>query len=163
MTSAHDFEHDTIDGRRCSLADYKGKALLIVNVASRCGLTPQYKGLEELYREMKDKGLVVLGFPCNQFGGQEPGGEAEIQEFCSTRYDVTFPLFSKLEVNGPSRHPLYGWLTEQATQPDGSGDIKWNFAKFVVGRNGKVLARFAPPTSPSAPEVRQSIESALGG
>jgi glutathione peroxidase len=161
MTTAHDFEHDTIDGRRCSLGDYKGKALLIVNVASRCGLTPQYTALEELYREMKDKGLMVLGFPCNQFGGQEPGSEAEIKEFCSTRYDVTFPLFSKLEVNGPNRHPLYGWLTEQATQPEGSGDIKWNFAKFVVDRDGKLVARFGPKTAPTDETVVEAVERAL--
>jgi glutathione peroxidase len=161
MTSAHDFEHTTIDGRPCSLADYKGKALLIVNVASQCGLTPQYKGLEELYREMKDKGLVVLGFPCNQFAGQEPGSEAEIQQFCSSRYDVTFPLFSKLEVNGKNRHPLYGWLTAQATQPDGAGDIKWNFAKFVVDRNGELVARFSPTTAPNAETVLDAVTRAL--
>jgi glutathione peroxidase len=105
----------------------------------------------------------VLGFPCNQFAGQEPGSDADVKAFCSTNYGVTFPMFSKIDVNGTGKAPLYAWLTEQATQPDWPGDIKWNFAKFVVGRNGKVLARFAPATSPSAPEVRQSIESALGG
>jgi glutathione peroxidase len=161
MTSAHDFKHQTIDGKPCSLADYKGKVLLIVNVASQCGLTPQYKGLEELYREKKDEGLVVLGFPCNQFAGQEPGSEAEIQQFCSTRYDVTFPLFAKLDVNGQSRHPLYEWLTAQATQPDGSGDIKWNFAKFVIGRDGEVVARFSPTTAPTAETVIDAVQRAL--
>jgi glutathione peroxidase len=161
MTSAHDFEHKTIDGRSCSLGEYKGKVLLIVNVASKCGLTPQYKGLEELYRELKDRGVEVLGFPCNQFGGQEPGSEAEIQQFCSTRYDVTFPLFAKLEVNGKDRHPLYAWLTSQPTAPDGSGDIKWNFAKFVIGRDGQVVARFGPTTAPSAESVVEAIERGL--
>jgi glutathione peroxidase len=162
MTSAYDFTQKTIDGKDSSLADYRGKVVLIVNVASRCGLTPQYAGLEELYRGMKDRGFAVLGFPCNQFGAQEPGTEAEIQQFCSTKYDVTFPLFSKLEVNGKGRHPLYGWLTEQATQPDGAGDIKWNFAKFLVGRDGKLLARFAPATAATAPTVVDAIEAALG-
>jgi glutathione peroxidase len=161
MTSAHDFKHTTIDGRPCSLGDYKGKVLLVVNVASQCGLTPQYKGLEELYRELKDKGLVVLGFPCNQFAGQEPGTEAEIQQFCSTSYDVTFPLFAKLDVNGKDRHPLYEWLTTQATQPDGSGDIKWNFAKFVIGRDGQVVARFSPTTAPTAETVVEAVQRAL--
>jgi glutathione peroxidase len=161
MTTAHDFEQPTIDGEQRSLRDYQGKAMLIVNVASQCGLTPQYKALEELYREMKDKGLVVLGFPCNQFGAQEPGTESEIKQFCSTRYDVTFPMFSKLEVNGPSRHPLYAWLTQQPTQPDGPGDIKWNFAKFVVDRHGKLIARFGPTTAPTAEPVVEAIERAL--
>ena len=161
MTTAHDFEQPTIDGERRSLRDYEGKAMLIVNVASQCGLTPQYKALEELYREMKDKGLVVLGFPCNQFGAQEPGTESEIKQFCSTRYDVTFPMFSKLDVNGANRHPLYAWLTQQPTQPDGPGDIKWNFAKFVVDRHGKLIARFGPTTSPTAEPVVEAIERAL--
>jgi glutathione peroxidase len=162
MTSAHDFTHKTIDGKDCSLASYRGKVVLLVNVASRCGLTPQYAALEELYRGMKDRGLAVLGFPCNQFGGQEPGTEAEIQQFCSTKYDVSFPLFSKLEVNGKDRHPLYAWLTEQATQPDGAGDVKWNFAKFLVDKDGKLIARFGPTTAPTAPSVVDAIEAALG-
>jgi glutathione peroxidase len=161
MTTAHDFKLKTIDGQDKSLADYRGKALLLVNVASRCGLTPQYTALEELYRGMKERGLVVLGVPCNQFAGQEPGTEAEIQQFCSTQYDVTFPLFTKVEVNGATRHPLYAWLTAQPTTPDGPGDIKWNFAKFLIGRDGQIAARFSPTTAPTAPQVVDAIESAL--
>jgi glutathione peroxidase len=161
MTSAHDFEHTTIDGQKRSLADYQGKALLIVNVASRCGLTPQYTGLEELYRANKERGLLVLGFPCNQFAGQEPGTEAEIKQFCESRYDVTFPLFAKLDVNGAQRHPLYAWLTAQPTQPDGPGDIKWNFAKFLVGKQGEIVARFGPTTAPASEGVIEAIDRAL--
>jgi glutathione peroxidase len=162
MTTAYDFEQKTIDGEPKSLADYRGKALLLVNVASKCGLTPQYTGLEELYRGMKDRGLLVLGFPCNQFAGQEPGTEAEIKQFCSTSYDVTFPLFAKLDVNGAARHPLYAWLTAQPTQPDGPGDIKWNFGKFLIDRQGNVAARFSPTTSPTSPDVVEAIERVLG-
>jgi len=136
--------------------------LLVVNVASRCGLTPQYTALEDLYRGMKDRGLVVLGFPCNQFGAQEPGSEAEIKQFCSTRYDVTFPMFSKLEVNGSARHPLYALLTTQPTAPDGPGDVKWNFAKFLIDREGKIAARFSPTTPPTSPDVVDAVERALG-
>ncbi len=162
MTSAHDFTHKTIDGQDKALGDYRGKVLLVVNVASRCGLTPQYTALEELYRGMKGRGFEVLGFPCNQFGAQEPGTEDEIKAFCSTQYDVSFPLFSKLEVNGGGRHPLYAWLTAEPTAPDGPGDIKWNFAKFLIGRDGKVAARFGPTTAPTAPQVVDAIEAALG-
>lgn len=162
MTTAHDFSHKTIDGDERSLADYAGKALLVVNVASKCGLTPQYTGLEELYREMKNRGLVVLGFPCNQFAAQEPGSEAEIKEFCATKYDVSFPLFAKLEVNGAGRHPLYAWLTTEATRPDGPGDIRWNFAKFVLDRQGHIVARFGPTTAPASEDVLAAIERALG-
>ncbi len=161
MTTAHDFELNDIAGRKVSLADYRGKAVLIVNVASKCGLTPQYTGLEELYRANKERGLVVLGLPCNQFAGQEPGTETEIKDFCESRYDVTFPLFSKLEVNGQNRHPLYAWLTEQPTQPDGPGDIKWNFAKFLIGKNGDVVARFAPTTAPASEAVVEAVDRAL--
>jgi glutathione peroxidase len=161
MTSAHDFEHNTIDGQQRSLADYRGKVLLIVNVASQCGLTPQYSGLEELYRAMKDRGLEVLGFPCNQFGGQEPGTETEIKQFCETRFDVTFPLFAKLEVNGKARHPLYAWMTAQDTRPDGAGDVKWNFAKFLIDRQGALIARFSPMTAPASPELVDTLERAL--
>ncbi len=163
MADIYGFTAKTIDGANQPLADYRDKVLLVVNVASKCGLTPQYDALQKIHAEYADKGFAVLGFPCNQFAGQEPGSDADVKAFCSTSYGVTFPMFSKIDVNGTGKAPLYAWLTEQATQPDGPGDIKWNFAKFVVGRNGKVLARFAPPTSPSAPEVRQSIESALGG
>jgi glutathione peroxidase len=162
MTNAFDFTHKTIEGREQPLSDYRGKVLLLVNVASRCGLTPQYTALEELHRSFKDRGLAVLGFPCNQFAEQEPATEAEIKQFCSTRYDVSFPLFSKLEVNGDGRHPLYAWLSEQVTQPDGPGNIKWNFAKFLIGRDGQVLARFSPATAPATPSVVSAIEAALG-
>jgi glutathione peroxidase len=162
MSTLYDFEHKSINGEQQSLADYRGKVALVVNVASKCGLTPQYEGLEELYRSYKDRGLTVLGFPCNQFAGQEPGTEQEIQSFCSTKYDVSFPLFSKLEVNGPARHPLYAWLTSEETQPDAAGDVKWNFAKFLVGRDGKVVARFSPTAAPKAPEVVEAVEKALG-
>ena len=161
MANAHDFSAKTIDGRDKKLSDYKGKVLLVVNVASQCGLTPQYKGLEEIYRRYHDRGLEVLGFPCNQFAGQEPGSEAEIQTFCSTRFDVTFPLFSKIEVNGDKRHPLYGFLTAQATQPDGAGDIQWNFAKFLVGKDGTVIARFSPTERPDSADLTGAIEKAL--
>ena len=160
--SIHEHTAKDIDGNERSLSDYRGKALLVVNVASQCGLTPQYEGLEKLHQELSAKGLAVLGFPCNQFGAQEPGSEADIKEFCSTRYSVSFPMFSKLDVNGSGRHPIYAWLTSQSTEPDGPGDIKWNFAKFVLDRNGNVVARFAPTTAPDDPALRQAIERALG-
>jgi glutathione peroxidase len=148
-----------IDGAATSLAPYRGKVMLIVNVASKCGNTPQYKELESLYLKHKDEGLVVLGFPCNQFGQQEPGSNAEIKQFCSTNYAVTFPLFDKLDVNGPNRHPLYVALAG----PDSPypGDIGWNFGKFLVGRDGKILQRFAPNLKPDAPEITSAIDSAL--
>jgi glutathione peroxidase len=161
MASAHDFTVTTIDGDAKSLKDYAGKTLLLVNVASQCGLTPQYSGLQELYTRFGARGFEVLGFPCNQFGAQEPGSEGEIKTFCETRFHVTFPLFSKLEVNGEGRHPLYAFLTAQATQPDGPGDIQWNFAKFLVDKTGRVLARFSPTTTPSSPELVQAIERAV--
>ena len=157
----YDFAAKTIDGDERSLREYAGKALLVVNVASQCGLTPHYAGLQELYDTFRDRGLVVLGFPCNQFGTQEPGNEAEIKTFCETRYGVTFPLFAKIDVNGPTRHPLYAFLTAQATQPDGTGDIQWNFAKFLIDRSGKVIARFAPPTKPVSDEIVSAIETIL--
>ncbi len=162
MSSVYDFSLKRITGENQSLGEYDGKVLLIVNVASKCGLTPHYTGLQKLYEEYSDRGLEVLGFPCNQFGAQEPGSEAEIQEFCTTNYSVSFPMFSKVDVNGPGRDALYGWLTSQDTQPDGPGDIKWNFAKFLVGRDGQVLARFAPTVEPAAPELKQALEKALG-
>jgi glutathione peroxidase len=161
MASIHDFSVKTIDGQEKKLADYRGKVLLVVNVASRCGLTPQYTALEELYREYKDEGFEVLGFPCNDFAGQEPGTESEIQAFCSTNYDVTFPLFKKVRVLGESREPLYQHLTTQKSEPDGAGDVAWNFAKFVIGKDGQVLARFSPKVAPNAPEVTAAIEKAL--
>jgi len=152
----------TIDGRDQALSVYRGKTLLVVNVASQCGLTPQYAALQRLYQEYGGRGFAVLGFPCNQFGGQEPSSEADVKAFCATTYGVTFPLFAKIDVNGARRAPLYQWLTSQPTRPDGPGDIEWNFAKFVVDRSGGVVARFEPQTGPEAPEVREAIEKALG-
>ena len=162
MTTLHDFSATTIDGTEQSLRDYAGKVALVVNVASQCGLTPQYAGLEELYTTFKDRGLVVLGFPCNQFGGQEPGTEGEIKTFCETKFGVTFPLFGKLDVNGPARHPLYTFLTAAPTTPDGAGDIRWNFAKFLIDRQGKVVARFPPTTAPVSEEIVSALEQQLG-
>jgi len=164
MTKArtiHDFELKTIDGEAQKLSAYQGQVLLVVNVASKCGLTPQYKGLEALYEEKKDAGFAVLGFPCNQFGGQEPGSNADVAAFCSTTYGVSFPLFSKLDVNGAGRAPLYAWLAAEPTQPDGPGDIAWNFAKFVVGKDGRVKARFNPRVEPANAELRAAIDAAL--
>ncbi len=146
--SVHDFTVKNIDGKDVKLSDYKGKVLLIVNVASKCGYTKQYTGLEALYKKYKDKGLVILGFPCNQFGGQEPGSEAEIKEFCSLNYNVTFPMFAKIDVNGDDTHPLYNYLKDQAPGILGTKAIKWNFAKFLVGKDGKVVDRFATQTTP---------------
>jgi glutathione peroxidase len=157
--SIHDIAVKDIDGKNASLNAYKGKVLLIVNVASKCGLTPQYQALEAVHEKYKDKGFSVLGFPCNQFGGQEPGTNEEIKQFCSSKYNVTFPLYDKLEVNGPGRHPLYVALAgEKSPFP---GDIKWNFGKFLIGRDGKIIKRFEPKTTPDAPEVTAAIEAAL--
>ena len=161
MASLYDFTMKTIDGEQRSLGDFKDKVLLVVNVASKCGLTPQYEELEKLHEQLAPRGFSVVGFPCNQFAGQEPGTDADVKQFCSLTYGVTFPLFSKVDVNGPSRAPLYAWLTEQNAQPEGAGDIKWNFGKFVVDKHGKVVARFDPTTKPSAPELQQVIEKAL--
>jgi len=157
----HEFEMKTIDGKAQKLADYRGKVLLVVNVASKCGLTPHYKGLQTLYDEKQAKGFAVLGFPCNQFGGQEPGSDADVKTFCSTTYGVSFPLFSKIDVNGGARAPLYAWLTAEAARPEGAGDIKWNFTKFVVGKDGRVKARFDPRTEPSDAALRGAIDAAL--
>ncbi len=156
--SVYDFKETMNDGKEKSLADYKGKVLLIVNVASKCGFTPQYKGLEALYEKYKDKGLVILGFPCDQFGHQEPGTEAEIKSFCELNYGVTFPLFKKIEVNGDGTDPLYKYLKSQA--PGFLNEaIKWNFTKFLVGKDGKVLDRFASATTPEKidPEVAKLL------
>ncbi len=161
MATLHDFSATTIDGTERSLRDYAGRVALVVNVASQCGLTPHYGGLEELYRSFKDRGLVVLGFPCNQFGNQEPGTEGEIRTFCETRYGVTFPMFGKIDVNGPGRHPLYGFLTAARTTPDGPGDVQWNFAKFLVDRSGNVAARFSPSTAPVSEDIVGTIEKLL--
>ncbi len=148
MSSVYDFTARDIDGAEHSLGEYRGKLLLIVNVASQCGFTPQYKGLEALHRKYADKGVEVLGFPCNQFGKQEPGDASEIKNFCSLNYDVTFPLFAKIDVNGPAAHPLYDYLTRQKGGGLLGRGIKWNFTKFLVGRDGKVLGRFAPTVTP---------------
>jgi glutathione peroxidase len=148
MTSVYDFSAKTIDGDEQKLSAYKGKTVLVVNVASKCGFTPQYKGLEALYEKFKDKGLVVLGFPCDQFGHQEPGDENEIKNFCSLNYDVKFPLFAKIEVNGANTHPLYKYLKAQAKGLLGSESIKWNFTKFLVDADGKVVTRYAPTDTP---------------
>ena len=156
--SVHEFEARTIDGKDQRLDAYRGKTLLIVNVASKCGFTPQYKGLEALYRKLRDRGLVILGFPCDQFGHQEPGDENEIQSFCSTTYDVTFPMFAKVEVNGANAHPLYKHLKKEKTGLLGSG-IKWNFTKFLVDRSGKVVARHAPTARPEG--LTKEIEALL--
>jgi glutathione peroxidase len=148
--SIYDFTVKSIDGKDVHLSDYKGKVLLIVNVASKCGFTPQYKGLEELYRKYQKDGLEILGFPCNQFAGQEPGSNEEIKNFCKTTYDVTFPMFDKIDVNGDNTAPLYKFLKEQAPGILSTKDIKWNFTKFLVDKNGKVIERFAPATTPES-------------
>jgi len=148
MTTAYDFNAKTIDGKDQSLADYKGKAMLVVNTASKCGFTPQYTGLEKLWKKYQDQGLVVLGFPCDQFGHQEPGDEEEIKNFCSLSYDVTFPLYSKIEVNGANAHPLYKWLKSEKSGLLGLDGIKWNFTKFLVDKQGNVIKRYAPTDTP---------------
>jgi glutathione peroxidase len=148
-----------IDGGRDLLEPLRGKVLLVVNVASRCGLTPQYAGLETLHEEFAGEGFSVVGFPCNQFGAQEPGSEEQIQTFCSSTYGVTFPMSAKLDVNGPGRHPVYAWLVDAANgQP---GDIQWNFEKFLIGRDGRLLGRYPPPTRPEDNGLRQDIAEAL--
>jgi glutathione peroxidase len=157
------YKMKSLDGREVDLAEqYKGKVLLVVNVASKCGLTPQYKDLQALHEEYGDKGLCVLGFPCNQFGQQEPGSADEIREFCSANYGVKFDLFGKIDVNGDGACELYKHLTALDTQPKGAGKIGWNFEKFLVGRDGKVVARFEPRTKPTEPLVIQAIEAELG-
>jgi glutathione peroxidase len=156
----YDIELRTLAGGPRSLEDYRGQALLIVNVASKCGLTPQYAGLQALHDEYAEQGFAVLGFPCNQFGGQEPGSPEEIGEFCSTNYGVTFPLFEKLSVNGPERHPLYVELTKVADATGKAGDIEWNFEKFVVSAEGEVQ-RFRPKTKPDDAALVQAIKAAL--
>ena len=156
-----DIELKTLHGEGASLADYHGKELLIVNVASQCGLTPQYTGLEELQKRYSDRGFTVLGFPCNQFGAQEPGSAEEIETFCSTNYGVTFPMFEKIEVNGPGRHPLYEELTEVPDAEGSAGDIQWNFEKFLVAPGVDVVARFRPMTAPDDPAVVEAIEANL--
>jgi glutathione peroxidase len=162
MTTLYDFQQKTLDGKDKKLSDFKGKAVLVVNVASKCGLTPQYAGLQKLHEKYAARGFEVLGFPCNQFAGQEPGSAEEIAEFCERNYGVSFPMFAKIDVNGANRAPLYQWLTSQPTQPDGPGDILWNFGKFLVDKQGGVIARFNPRVAPEAPELTAAIEKALG-
>ena len=159
MTTLYDFTVDDIEGRPVKLDRYKGKVLLVVNTASKCGFTPQYKGLEGLYRKYRDKGLEVLGFPCNQFGGQEPGNEKEIATFCETNYDVTFPMFAKIDVNGDGTAPLYRYLKHQKPGLLGTEAIKWNFTKFLVDRDGSVVARFAPNDTPETlePDIAKAL------
>lgn len=159
MTTAYDFDATGIDGQPVALSDYRGKVLLIVNVASKCGFTPQYAGLEQLWRDYRDRGLVVLGFPCDQFGHQEPGDEAEIRNFCSLSYDVDFPMFAKVDVNGGGAHPLWKWLKQEKGGFLGIDAIKWNFSKFLVDRDGRVVKRYAPTDTPES--LRGDIEAAL--
>ncbi len=157
--SVYDFEVKTIDGDKSSLEIYKGKVMLIVNVASKCGFTYQYEGLEKLYRNYKDQGFVVLGFPSNQFSNQEPGNEEEIKKFCSLTYDVTFPMFSKIDVNGEKEHPLYTFLKNEQSGFFGLHAIKWNFTKFLINKEGRVVERFAPTTNPES--IENSIKELL--
>ncbi|MFQ6170341.1 glutathione peroxidase [Oryzobacter sp. R7] len=161
MTSLSDFSATTLSGQEVSLSEYAGHVVLVVNTASNCGYTPQYAGLEELHRELKDDGLVVLGFPCNQFGAQEPGTEDEIGQFCQVNYGVTFPMFAKVDVNGDDAHPLFSWLKSEKGGLLGSS-IKWNFTKFLVGRDGQVIRRYGPTTEPAAlaDDVREALRDA---
>jgi glutathione peroxidase len=178
VTTVYDFAGTGADGKQVPLHGYEGKVLLIVNVASKCGLTPQYEGLESLYRDDKDRGLEILGFPCNQFKEQEPGSNEEIQEFCTSTYDVTFPVFAKIEVNGPDADPLYQWLRAQAPgdfgpryggfyeiiseiRPgtEGTDEVKWNFTKFLIGRDGQVIKRYEPPVPPA--DIQADLENYL--
>jgi len=156
--SLYDFKMKTIDGMEKSLSEYKGKVLLIVNVASRCGYTPQYKDLEEVYRQYKDRGFVVLGFPANNFGEQEPGTDQEIQTFCTSKYDVTFDMFSKISVRGDDQHPLYGYITKDSPFP---GDVKWNFQKYLVDADGAIVAMYPSKTKPTDSTVKEKIEALL--
>ena len=158
MANVFDFTATDIDGAATPLSTWNGDVLLITNVASKCGFTPQYEGLEALHRDFADRGFEVLGFPCDQFAHQEPGNEEEIKNFCSLTYDVTFPMFSKIDVNGPNAHPLYEWLKDQRSGLLG-GRIKWNFTKFLIGRDGQVIKRYAPTTKPE--QIRSDIDAAL--
>jgi glutathione peroxidase len=157
----YNFALKSIDGKEVNLSQYRGKALLLVNVASQCGYTPQYEGLQKIYAKYKDRGLVVLGFPANNFGAQEPGTDQEIKTFCSTRYNVTFPMFSKISVKGPDQHPLYQYLTNAATNPQFAGEIKWNFNKFLIDKRGNIAARFDSKDAPESETVVTAIEKAL--
>lgn len=158
MTTLHDFQAETLAGEPTDLAQHAGKVVLVVNTASKCGFTPQYEGLEQLWRDLQDEGLVVLGFPCDQFGNQEPGGESEIAEFCQANYGVSFPMHAKVDVNGSDAHPLWRWMKAEKKGMLG-GAITWNFTKFLIGRDGRVIERYAPTTEPKA--IRADIERAL--
>jgi glutathione peroxidase len=159
MSTVYDFSANSLDGQPVSLRDFAGKVLLVVNTASKCGFTPQYEGLEAIYQQYRERGLVVLGFPCNQFGAQEPGTAEEIGSFCQKNYGVSFPMFDKIDVNGDAAHPLYRWLKSNATGLLGSEAIKWNFTKFLIGRDGKVIDRFAPTTKPE--DLKSNVEALL--
>lgn len=160
-SSVYDFTLNSIDGQDAPLSAYHGKVLLLVNVASKCGFTPQYKALEALYEKHKDQGLVVIGFPANNFMAQEPGTNEEIKTFCTRTYNVTFPMYAKISVKGEDKAPLYRFLTDKGANPSTGGEIKWNFTKFLVGRDGKIIARFEPAVKPDSPEVLAAIEKAL--
>ena len=159
MSSIYDFEARQINGKDIALSQFKGKVMLIVNTASKCGFTPQFGGLEELYKSYSGKGLVVVGFPCNQFGSQDPGADGEIAEFCQVNYGVSFPMMGKIDVNGPAAHPLYKWLSSEAPGLLGSKAIKWNFTKFLVGKDGQVIRRYAPIDKPA--DLARDVEAAL--
>src|SRR5882762_1090185 len=159
--TAYDFTLNSIDGQPAPLAAYKGKVVLLVNVASRCGFTPQYTALESIYEKYKGQGFVIVGIPANNFGQQEPGTDAEIKTFCTAKYQVTFPMMSKVSVKGDDKTPLYQFLTDKAANPNTGGDIQWNFTKFLVGPEGQIITRFEPKVTPDSPEVTAAIESAL--
>jgi glutathione peroxidase len=161
--SVYDFTLNSIDGRATPLSNFKGKVMLLVNVASRCGFTPQYSGLESLYEKYKDRGFVIVGIPANNFGGQEPGTDQEIKTFCTAKYHVSFPMMAKVSVKGSDITPLYAFLTDKNLHPDTGGDIGWNFTKFLVGPDGKVIARFDSKVEPESPEVTSAVEKALDG
>jgi glutathione peroxidase len=161
VKSVYDFTLKSIDGKPVSLSEYHGKVLLLVNVASKCGFTPQYAGLESLYEKYKGQGLVIVGIPANNFGGQEPGTNEEIKKFCSNKYNVSFPMMAKVSVLGPDKTPLYVYLTDKSTDPKLAGDIKWNFTKFLFDRNGNPVARFEPDVTPESPQVTAAVEAAL--
>ena len=160
-SSVLEFTLSSIDGQPAPLSAYKGKVVMVVNVASKCGFTPQYKALEAVYEKYKDQGFVILGFPANNFMGQEPGSNEEIKTFCSRNYNVTFPMYSKLSVKGDDKAPLYQFLTDKATNPNFGGEIRWNFTQFLVDRKGNVIARFEPPVTPDSDKVTEAIEQAL--
>lgn len=159
MSTVYDFSANSLDGRPVALKDFSGQVLLVVNTASKCGFTPQYEGLEALYKQYRDRGLAVLGFPCNQFGAQEPGTTDEIKTFCQKNYGVSFPMFEKIDVNGDAAHPLYRWLKSHAKGVLGSEAVKWNFTKFLIDRHGNVVDRFAPTTKPE--DLQSKVEALL--